>query len=159
MKRSLLSIAALLVFILAGLAINVSAQTQNARLNAGKAETPQQPLYNEYKGVRLGMTPQEVRAKLGDPVLKDAEMDYFVFSENLTAQIVYDAEHKVRTISVDYAGGLNAPDYRTVVGTDLETKADGSSFKMMRYPAQGFWVSYNRTAGPTVIVTVTIQKM
>jgi len=30
----------------------------------------QQPLYREYRGVRLGMTATEVRAKLGEPVMK-----------------------------------------------------------------------------------------
>src|SRR5262249_23080884 len=156
MKRTFLSVATLAVIMIAGIAL--SANAQKARV-AGNPEPAQQPLYSEYRGVRLGMTQQEVRAKLGDPVLKDAEMDYFVFSENLTAQVVYDAEHKVRTISVDYSAGLNAPDYRSVVGTDLETRADGSTFKIVRYPAQGFWVSYNRTAGALIIVTITIQKM
>jgi len=48
----------------------------------GKALTaPQQPLFAEYKGVRLGMTAQEVRTKLGEPTMKDSRVDYFVFSD------------------------------------------------------------------------------
>lgn len=159
MKRILLSVLTLLVIALASGVMSATAQTQKARFAVANGEPPQQPLYTDYKGVRLGMTPDEVRAKLGTPVLKDAELDYFVLSDNLTAQIAYDAAHKVTTISVDFAGGLNAPDYRAVVGTELETKPDGSAFKMVRYEAQGFWVSYNRTAAPVVIVTVTIQKI
>lgn len=157
MKRSLLSVAALLVIALVGLLLSAGAQTQKARF----ADNPQppQPLYTDFKGVRLGMTPQEVREKLGNPVLKDEELDYFVLSDTLTAQIAYDTTHKVKTISVDYAGGVGAPDYRAVVGTELDTKPDGSQFKMMRYEAQGLWVSYNRTGGPVLIVTITIQKM
>ena len=157
MKRIVLSLATLLVIALAAVALN--GQTQKTKFAAGSGEQPQQPLYTNYRGVTLGMTPQEVRAKLGEPVLKDAELDYFVFSDNLTAQIAYDAAHKVKAISVDFSGGLNAPDYRTVVGTELDTRPDGSAFKMIRYEAQGFWVSYNRTAGPVVIVTITIQKI
>jgi hypothetical protein len=30
---------------------------------------------------------------------------------------------------------------------------------MERYESLGFWVSYNRTAGPVIIVTITIQKI
>ena len=41
----------------------------------------------------------------------------------------------------------------------LITKADGSAYAMIRYASLGFWVSYNRTADPTVIVTITIQKI
>src|ERR1051325_4427957 len=156
MKRSLLSVATLLVISLAGLALSAGAQAQKARFTDNPQ--PPQPLYTDFKGVRLGMTPQEVRAKLGDPVLKDEELDYFVMSETVTAQIAYDKTHKVKTISVDYAGGIGAPEYRAVVGTELDTRPDGAQFKMMRHEAQGLWVSYNRTAGPVTIVTVTDRK-
>ena len=54
----------------------------------------QQPLYAEYRGVRLGMTAAEARAKLGEPAMKSNEQDYFVLSANETTQIVYDAFQK-----------------------------------------------------------------
>jgi hypothetical protein len=100
-----------------------------------------------------------VRAKLGDPVLKDAELDYFTISDTVCAQVAYDAAHKVKLISVDYAGGAGAPDCRSVIGVDVKTKEDGSAFGMVRYEASGFWVSYSRTAPPLSIVTVTIQTI
>lgn len=151
-------VLAALVIVFVGFVLSANAQKSRAT-NASPAVT-QQPLYTEYKGVRLGMTPQEVRAKLGDPVLKDGELDYFVFSENVTAQVFYDKTTlKVKTISVDYAGGVGAPDYHSVVGTELDTRPDGSTYKIIRYEGAGFWVSYNRTAGPISIVTITIQKI
>ena len=159
LKRNLLLIAmAVLVIALAGLLFDAYGQKQKLNATSDNA-VAQQPLYTDFKGVRLGMTPQEVRAKLGDPVLKDDELDYFVFSENVTAQVAYDKAHKVRTISVDYSAGLGAPDYRSVVGAELETRPDGSTYKIVRYEALGFWVSYNRSAGPVSIVTITIQKI
>lgn len=152
-------ISALIVITMTGFIVSASAQTQKARAAAVDASVAQQPLYSEYKGVKLGMTAVEVRAKLGNPVLKDDELDYFVFSDNLSAQVAYDSAHKAKAISVDYAGGVNAPDYRTVVGPELITRADGSVYGVVRYESLGFWVSYNRTAGPVVIVTITIQKI
>jgi len=98
------------------------------------------------------------RSKLGQPSLKSEDQDYFVFSDRESAQIVYDAAHKVITISVDYVGGVGAPDPKTVVGGDLETK-NGVEYKLVRYQSLGFWVSYNRSAGPMFVVTITIQKM
>ena len=157
MKRFL---TALMVMMLTMFIFNAKAQAQRNR--AAAAADPsivQQPLYTDYRGVKLGMTPEEVRAKLGEPVLKDAEMDYFVFSDVVSAQVVYDAAHKVRMISVDYANGAGAPDYRSVVGTELTTRADGSAYAMVRYESRGFWVSFSRTAGPVVVVTVTLQKI
>ena len=160
MKRNFVLIATLFAIALAGFAIGVNAQGQKARAAVSNAEPlVQQPLYTDYKGARLGMTPQEVRAKLGDPVLKDEELDYYVFSDSVTAQIAYDATHKAKAITVDYSGGLGAPDYKAVVGGTLDTRPDGSVYKIVRYESLGFWVSYNRTAGPVVTVTITIQKI
>ena len=117
-----------------------------------------QPLISDYKGIRLGMTSQQVRAKLGDPAMKADDQDYYEFSPAESAQFAYDATHKVVTISIDFSGA-GAPDYRNVVGPSIDQMADGSLYKLVRYEAQGFWVSYNRTAGTAPVVTVTIQKI
>jgi len=156
MKRNLIPVA--LLFVVAAFAVNVNAQKSRASANAAEPLV-QQPLYTEYKGVHLGMIADEVRAKLGNPVLKDAELDYYVFSDNETAQIAYDANHKAKTISVDYAGGVGAPDFKNVVGASLDTRPDGSQYKVVRYEPLGFWVSYNRTASPVTTVTITIQQI
>ena len=118
----------------------------------------QQPLYKEYRGVRLGMTAAEARAKLGEPVMKSDDQDFFVLSENETTQIAYDGSQKVTAISTDYVGGVGAPDYRTVLsdGAMLQ-RPDGSLFRMVHYPAAGMWVSYNKSAGAVPVVTITIQ--
>jgi hypothetical protein len=157
MKRILLIVFVLLV--VAGAGLVMSANAQKARPGITAEPTLQQPLYSDYRGVRLGMTPQEVRAKLGNPVLKDEELDYFVVADNITAQVAYDAAHKAKAISVDYPGGVGAPDCKQVVGSELDARPDGSMFKLIRYEPLGFWVSYNRTSGPTVIVSITIQKI
>ena len=117
----------------------------------------QQPLYREYRGVRLDMTAAEVRAKLGAPALKSDEQDFFVISANETAQIAYNAAQKVMTISTDYAGGAGAPDYRSVVGEGmLLQRPDGTLFKMVMNDAERFWVTYTRSATTPSIVTITI---
>jgi hypothetical protein len=118
----------------------------------------QQPLYREYRGVRLGMTAEEARAKLGVPAMKSDEQDFYVFSANETAQLVY-VEQKVVTISTDYTNGIGAPDYKSVVGENLQQRPDGSLFRMVLYPSERFWVSYNNGASEVPVVTITIGKM
>src|SRR2546422_1809735 len=127
MKRyfSALVVIAIMVFI-----FSTTAPAQKARAINGDTPLTQQPLYSDYKGVKLGMTATEVRAKLGNPVLKDDELDYYVFSDILSAQVAYDSSHKAKAISVDYAGGVGAPDYRAVVGPEIITRADGSVYGM-----------------------------
>ncbi len=118
----------------------------------------QQPLYREYRGVRLGMPAAEVRARLGEPVMKSNEQDFYVVSSTETTQIAYDAFQKVMTISTDYTAG--APDYKTVVGDGmLLQRPDGSLFRMMQYQSEGFWVSYNKSAAVVPVVTITMQLM
>lgn len=138
-----------LVFLLLGMILLLAF----ARLVNGQS---QRPLYREYRGVTLGMTATEVRAKLGEPAMKSDEQDFYVVSSNETAQIAYNAAQKVMTISIDYTGGLGAPDYRNIVGEGLLEKPDGSVFRMVMYDSERFWVSYNKTATTVPIVTITI---
>src|SRR5262245_25562007 len=129
------------------------------RNRSGDAD--EEPAFREYRGVQIGWLAEDVRKKLGSPADKGDEQDFYVFSEKETAQILYDkATHKVTAISVDFSNGANGiitP--QQVFGADIETKQDGSKYKMVRYPKFGYLISYSRTAGATPNVTVTIQKM
>jgi hypothetical protein len=118
----------------------------------------QLPLYNEYRGVRLGMTADDARAKLGVPAMQSDEQDFYILSTNETAQLFY-AKQRVVTMSIDYAGGIGAPEYKSVVGEGLLRRPDGSLFKMVRYDSEGFWVSYNKSASEMPVVTITIGKI
>lgn len=153
---SLVSVCGLLALVWGA---NASAQTQRSKAKVvnAYAEGVQQPLYREYRGVRLGMTTEEARAKLGEPALKADDQDFYVFSANETAQLAYNAVHKVVTISIDYTGGIGAPDHKTVVGADLQVEPDGSMYKLVRYEREGYWVSYNKSAGTLSVVTITLQ--
>lgn len=152
---------AALIALATGMRGGTSVQAQHQRVRATVAgPVAEQPVQSEYKGVRLGMTTEEARAKLGEPALKADDQDYFVFSDSETATVAYDRTHKVVTISVDYQNGVGAPDYRAVVGEDIQPNPDGSLHKLVRRESQGFWVSYSRTApGTGAVVTITIQKL
>jgi len=136
-----------------------SAQMKSRAVINQEQAAARQPLYTEYKGVRLGMTATEVRSKLGEPTYSDKELDLLTLSPTETAQIAYDSTGRVKVISVDYQNGAGAPGPLGVVGVALETRDDGPLYKQVRYDTLKFWVSYSRTAGPAYIVTVTIQKM
>ena len=134
--------------------------TINNRTRDAVQEIVAEPLYRDYKGVSVGATADEVHNKLGAPAQSDAAQDFYIFSETETAQVFYDGSKKVTAISVDYLStGNNVPDYKTITGAEIETRADGSLYKLVRYTKAGYWVSYNRTAGAAPITTVTIQKI
>lgn len=120
-----------------------------------------EPIFQEYRGVKIGWLADEVRKKLGNPRDKGDEQDFYVFNDNETCQVMYDkSTRQVTAISVDFLNGAReviTP--QQVFGADIDAKPDGSKYKLVRYPKSGFWVSYNRTAGDSPIVTVTIQKI
>jgi len=130
------------------------------RRNAASTEEEESAMFKEYRGVQLGMTADEVRKKLGAPKDKGDEQDFFVFGDTESAQIVYDATHKVVTISADFLStGPTVPTAKQVLGSDLEAKGDGSVYKMVRYSKAGYWLSYNRTGGTAPMTSITLQKI
>jgi len=136
----------------------VTAAAQTTKTAGSKGE--EAPCFSEYRGVQIGMTIDEARQKLGEPKEQAEELDIYSFNEKESAQVYYDkSTKKVTAISIDYVGATTAPECKKVTGTEADARADGSKFKMVRYPKYGYWVSYNRTAGSSPIVTVTMQKM
>ena len=151
----LLSRALLLVisFMIAGVA-----QAQTPKKGAAMAPEDD-PVFHDYRGVKIGWLADDVRKKLGSPANKGDEQDFYMFGEKETAQVLYD-KGEVTAISVDFMNGAKeiiTP--QQVFGADVETKADGSKYKLVRYPKAGYWVSYSRTAGDSPIITVTIQRL
>jgi hypothetical protein len=127
--------------------------------SASNATTANVPVFTDYRGVKIGMKAEQVRAKL-EGLKKGERQDFLVFSERESAQIYYDDQGKVIAVSVDYFGNnSNAPSPDSVLGAALQARADGSMYQLNRYPDAGYWVSYNRTAGEKPIVTITMQKM
>jgi len=134
----------------------VSAQT--VRKPAGAEDDP---IFHDYRGIKIGSLADEVRKKLGSPANKSDEQDYFIFNDNERAQVYYDKDtRQVTAISVDFmTGATEVITPQQVFGADIEAKSDGSKSRLVRYPKAGCWVSYSRTAGDKPIITVTIQKM
>lgn len=130
-----------------------------AKSPASNAAKPSTPAFTAYRGVRIGMSAEEVRSTI-DGLKKGEAQDLLVSSERETAQIYYDDQGKVIAVSIDYFGdNSNAPLPDAVLGAAVQVKADGSMYQLNRYPEAGYWVSYNRTAGDKPIVTITMQKM
>jgi hypothetical protein len=124
-----------------------------------RAQDEKEALFHEFKGVRIGMSAQEAREKLGNPTEKSDALDFYNVSDKQTIQVYYDSG-KVSAIALMFMNaGADAMTAKTVFGADIEAKPDGSIYKMVRYQKAGYWVSYSRTAGDSPLVSVTIQKI
>lgn len=154
-SRQKVWILLLVLFSMAAFSLTALAQTPR-KLNA-----LDEPLLRDYRGVQIGWLTEDVRKKLGNPSDKSDEQDMYVFNEKEIAQILYDkATHKVIAISIDFTNGAQNPiTPQQVFGAEIDANPDGSKYRLVRYPKAGFWLSYNKTAGNTPMITVTLQRM
>jgi hypothetical protein len=154
-SRLTLLLVGTLTFIVLG---PVTSRAQRPKTSPDEPDS--RPAFSDFKGVRIGMTADESRKKLGSPRDKGNDQDFYVFNDTQAVQVFYDKAGAVLAISIDFMSGASAiPSAKDVLGTEAETKADGSVYKMMRYPKAGYWVSYNRTAGSSPTTTITMQKI
>lgn len=135
-------------------ALTLSARAQDQ----SQIEAKDDPSFQDYKGVRLGMSADETRQKLGDPQDKSDVQDFYAVSDKETVQVSYDAQHKVAAIAIMYLDASKAPTSKSVLGSELTAGADGRMYRLVRYPKVGYWVSYSRTAGDSPLITVMMQK-
>lgn len=113
-----------------------------------------------YKGVAIGTLADEIRTKLGEPKDKSDAQDLYVFSDEESAQFIYDPAHKVTAIMITFSGKMTgAPTPKDVFGEDVPAKPDGGIFKMVRYPKAGYWISYNKIVGDDSIISIAVNKM
>lgn len=149
-----------LLFVVFGLLIFLPLSAIAARAQRPRGQEDEQPLFAEFKGVRIGMAADEARKKLGNPRDKSDEQDFYLFNDNQAVQIYYDKAKAVSAISIDFMGGAtDAPAPKAVIGSEPDARPDGSAYKMVRYPKAGYWVSYSKTAGSSPTITITIQKI
>jgi hypothetical protein len=150
-----------LTLLLGALALVVlAADNAPAQRTRTPAEPEDHPAFSDFKGVRIGMTADESRKRLGNPRSKADDQDLYVFNDTQAVQVFYDKGSVVTAISIDFMNGASAiPSAKDVLGSEADARTDGSLYKMVRYPKAGYWVSYSRTAGNTPTTTVTIQKI
>jgi hypothetical protein len=119
-----------------------------------------EPAFKDYKGVRIGISADEVAEKLGEPAVKDQNEEVFLISDFEMVQVSYDKAAGVSAISVTYsAAHPDPPTALAVLGEEVAADADGRIYKLTRYPDLGYWVAYSRTAGEAPVVSVTMNKM
>jgi len=136
-----------------------SATSAPAQAQPEAAAPADEPLYDEFKGLKLGASRDDARQRLGNPREKDKVQDFFVFSDRERARVYYDDRGAVSAIIVTYIGkSADAPTPKAILGSDIEARQDGSMYKMVNYPKAGYWVAYSRTAGDEPLTIITMQR-
>jgi hypothetical protein len=117
----------------------------------------------DVNGVTLGMTADDVKEKLGKPDAGDDTSLFYTLPNGESLQLKLDGDKKVSMVAAIYSGkDAKAPEPTEIFGPDasVQPQADGKIYKMVRYPAAGFWIAYSRlNLDGGTMTTVTIQKI
>lgn len=126
--------------------------------SAGAGYTTQNKVLREYKGVKLGLKRDEVKAAMGTPESSTDTSDDFKLTGDDTMTVHYD-NGEVKAIQLAFLDPKNAPAWKDVVG-DAEVNELPSGAKNARktMEAEKFWVSFYQTKdGTTTRITISRQ--
>lgn len=137
--------------------------TMAAFAQDGQTAKQSGPVITDLKGIKIGMTKDEVREKLGKPSTSDKSSMVYTLSKIETAQIGLNSKGNVRTIALIYTDDdADTPKFEDVFGPSVEkvTKKNGSVYKLVRYPSAGFWIAYSRSIiDKKPLTTITMRKL
>ncbi len=161
-KRVLGGVSSLFLVIGVGM-LTVSAQTATIGTKAAgeQAAAKPLPLMKEIRGVKLGMTKDEVTDQLGGSEQSDKRGMFYEFSGDQSMQISLTPEGTVSQIAIFYNGkDAKAPSVSDVFGPDVavEPAENGSVYKMMRYKDANLWIAFSLTNPADRPMTVITMK-
>src|SRR5262245_25573169 len=124
--------------------------------SAGVGYMAQAKVMSEYKGVKLGMKRDAVKAAMGNPASSSDTSDEFNLTGDDKMMVHYDNE-EVKAIQLAFSDPKNAPHWKEVVG-DAEVSETPNGAKTARkiMEAEKFWVSiYQTKDGATTRITIS----
>ncbi|HZS07637.1 MAG TPA: hypothetical protein VFD58_22570 [Blastocatellia bacterium] len=123
-----------------------------------QAAQPAPPVLHEYRGVRLGLTAEQVRGVMGKASRTGEGMDEFKLGDGDLITVYYDAKGAVRTIELYFTDAARAPAWTEVVGNaEIQSQPSGSKFARVVVSDENFWVTMYRSKSGTV-TTITISR-
>jgi hypothetical protein len=136
----------------------VSGFTLNARSvqSAGVGHPPQDKMFREFKGVKLGMKREAVKAAMGSPENSSDTSDDFKLTGDDTMTVHYD-NGEVKAIQLSFLDPKNAPAWKDVVGdAPVSELSNGGKTARKTSEAEKFWVTiYQSKEGTTTRITIS----
>jgi hypothetical protein len=112
---------------------------------------------SEYRGVRLGLAKDAVRAAMGEPQNVTDTSEDFKLTGDDTMTVHYD-NGQVKAIQLAFLDAKNAPAWKDVVGdAEINEMANGAKSARKMMDAEKFWVTMYQNKEATV-TRVTISR-
>lgn len=124
--------------------------------SAGAGYFPQNKVFSEYKGVKLGMKREAVKAAMGSPESASDTSDDFKLTGDDTMTVHYD-NGEVKAIQLSFLDPKNAPAWKDVVGdAPVSELSNGGKTARKTMEAEKFWVTiYQSKEGTTTRITIS----
>lgn len=116
------------------------------------------PLLPEYRGLKLGMNREQVKAVMQKASRSSKEWEEFKLADGELMTAHYDAQDLVRTIQILFTDSAHAPSWAEVVGgAEIRKNPSGSEFARAVNQEENFWITMFRSKSGAV-TTVTISR-
>ncbi|MGE0126786.1 MAG: hypothetical protein AB7U82_01685 [Blastocatellales bacterium] len=124
--------------------------------SAGSGYSAQDKAMSEFRGVRLGMKRDAVKAAMGNPENSTDTTDDFKLTGDDTMTVHYD-NGEVKAIQLAFLDPKNAPAWNDVVGNaPVSELASGAKTARRTVEAEKFWVTiYQSKDGMTTRITIS----
>jgi hypothetical protein len=113
-------------------------------ISAGSDSTIQDKVMSEYKGVRLGMKREAVKAALGNPAESYDTSDDFKLTGDDRMTVHYE-NGEVKAIQLAFLDPTHAPAWTDVVGDAEVKELENARTARKVVEAEKFWVSIYQT--------------
>jgi hypothetical protein len=125
--------------------------------SSGASNLTQEKVLREFKGIKLGLKREAVRAAMGNPENSNETSDDFRLTGEDMMTVHYD-NGEVKAIQLAFFDPKNAPPWKDVVGdADVNELASGAKTARRTMDAEKFWVSIYQSKDGT-ITRITISK-
>ena len=125
--------------------------------SAGVGRGTQAKVMSGYKGVKLGMKRDDVKAALGSPAGSSDTSDDFNLTGDDKMTVHYD-NGEVKAIQLAFSDPKNAPPWKEVVGdAEVGEAPNGAKIARKIIEAEKFWVSIYQTKDGAV-TRITISR-
>ncbi|HZF38333.1 MAG TPA: hypothetical protein VE715_05900 [Blastocatellia bacterium] len=114
--------------------------------SAGAGYTTQAKVMSEYKGVKLGMKRDAVKAAMGNPTNSSDTSDDFNLTGDDTMTVHYYDNGEVKAIQLSFLNPEHAPAWKDVVGdAEVSELSNGAKTARKTLETEKFWVSIYQT--------------
>ncbi|MFN7926932.1 MAG: hypothetical protein U0Y68_03135 [Blastocatellia bacterium] len=127
----------------------ISSTSLSPGVQAGK-------VMREYKGIKLGIKQEQVRAALGQPASSSESSDDFTLTGDDTMTVRYE-NGEVKAIQIAFLDAKNAPAWQDVVGdAEITELANGAKTARKMLPEEKCWVAiYQNKEGTVTRITIS----